>query len=93
MSAPPGSTYKDMIKIAIRSPRDKPQIRKTEVLEFRTFYGVLREMARLLRRRGVTHWVYTEPWACPAAPALTCFSARLRACPSRCSPSHSVRSP
>jgi transposase len=36
-------------------------------LEFRTFYGVLQEMARLLRRRGVTHvvmeasGVYTEP--------------------------------
>ena len=36
-------------------------------MEFRTFYGVLQEVARLLRRRGVTHvvmeasGVYTEP--------------------------------
>ena len=59
--------HKDMIKVAIRSPGDKPWTRKTEVFEFRTFYGVLQEMARELRRRGVTHvvmeasGVYTEP--------------------------------
>jgi transposase len=59
--------HKDMIKVAIRSPGDKPWTRKTEILEFRTFYGVLQEMARELRRRGVTHvvmeasGVYTEP--------------------------------
>jgi transposase len=59
--------HKDMIKVAIRSPGEKPWTRKTEVLEFRTFYGVLQEMARLLRRRGVTHvameasGVYTDP--------------------------------
>jgi transposase len=58
---------KDVIKVAIRSPGDKPWTRKTEVFEFRTFYGVLREMARELRRRGVTRvvmeasGVYTEP--------------------------------
>jgi hypothetical protein len=57
----------DMIKVAIRSPGDKPWTRTTEILEFRTFYGVLQETARLLRRRGVTHvvmedsGVYTEP--------------------------------
>jgi transposase len=56
-----------VFKVAIRSPGDKPWTRKTEIFEFRTFYGVLREMARLLRRRGVTHvvmeasGVYTEP--------------------------------
>jgi transposase len=56
-----------VFKVAIRSPGDKPWTRKTEILEFRTFYGVLQEMARLLRRRGVTHvvmeasGVYTEP--------------------------------
>src|SRR6478672_7264441 len=56
-----------MIKVAIRSPGEKPWTRKTEILEFRTFYGVLQEMARLLRRRGVTHvvmeasGVYTDP--------------------------------
>ncbi|MGH3181121.1 MAG: hypothetical protein ACRDOE_04320 [Streptosporangiaceae bacterium] len=59
--------HKDMVKVAIRSPGDKPWTRKTEIFEFRTFYGVLQEMARELRRRGVTHvvmeasGVYTEP--------------------------------
>ncbi len=59
--------HKEMIKVAVRSPGDKPWTRKTEILEFRTFYGVLQEMARELRRRGVTHvvmeasGVYTEP--------------------------------
>ncbi len=56
-----------MFKVAIRSPGDKPQPRKTEIFEYRTFYGVLQAMARELRRRGVTHvvteasGVYTEP--------------------------------
>jgi transposase len=56
-----------MIKVAIRSPGDKPWTRKTEVLEYRTFYGVLQHMAIELVRRGVTHvvmeasGVYTEP--------------------------------
>jgi hypothetical protein len=59
--------HKDMIKVAIRSPGEKPWTRKTEIFEFRTFYGVLQEVARLLRRRGVTHvameasGVYTDP--------------------------------
>src|SRR5947207_8609228 len=59
--------HKDMIKVAIRSPGDKPWTRKTEILEYRTFYGVLEQMARELRGRGVTHvvmeasGVYTEP--------------------------------
>jgi transposase len=59
--------HKDMIKVAIRSPGDKPWTRKTEILEYRTFYGVLQQMARDLRKRGVTHvvmeasGVYTEP--------------------------------
>lgn len=59
--------HKDMIKVAIRSPGEKRWARKTEILEFRTFYGVLQAMARELRRRGVTHvvmeasGVYTEP--------------------------------
>jgi transposase len=56
-----------VFKVAVRSPGDKPWTRKTEILTFRTFYGVLRAMARELRRRGVTHvvmeasGVYTEP--------------------------------
>jgi hypothetical protein len=51
----------------IRSPGEKPWTRKTEIFEYRTFYGVLQEMARDLRRRGVTHVVmeargiYTDP--------------------------------
>jgi transposase len=59
--------HKDMIKVAIRSPGARAWSRKTEILTFGTFYGVLREMARQLRRRGVTHvvmeasGVYTEP--------------------------------
>jgi len=59
--------HKDMIKVAIRSPGAKPWTRKTEILTFGTFYGVLRAMARELRQRGVTHvvmeasGVYTEP--------------------------------
>jgi transposase len=59
--------HKDMIKVAIRSPGEKPWTRKTEILEYRTFYGVLQHMAIELRRRGVTHvvmeasGVYTEP--------------------------------
>src|SRR6185437_15140384 len=59
--------HKDMIKVAIRSPGDKPWTRKTEVMEYRTFYGVLQHMAIELVRRGVTHVVmeasgiYTEP--------------------------------
>ena len=59
--------HKKMIKVAIRSPGDKPWTRKTEILTFRTFYGVLQAMARELRARCVTHVVmeasgiYTEP--------------------------------
>ena len=49
--------HKEMIKVAIRSPGEKPWTRTTEILEFRTFYGVLQEMARQLRRRDVTHVV------------------------------------
>jgi transposase len=59
--------HKQMIKVAIRSPGEKPWTRRTEILEYRTFYGVLQEMARELRRCGVTHVVmeasgiYTDP--------------------------------
>jgi transposase len=62
-----GYPAKKMIKVAVRSPGDKPWTRKTEILTFSTFYGVLRAMARELRRRGVTHvameasGVYAEP--------------------------------
>jgi len=56
-----------MIKVAVRVPGEKRGTRKTDVLEYRTFYGVLQAMARDLRKRGVTHvvmeasGVYTEP--------------------------------
>jgi transposase len=59
--------HKDMIKVAVRSPGEKPWTRKTEIFEHRTFYGVLQYMAGDLRCRGVTHvvmeasGVYTEP--------------------------------
>ena len=49
--------HKDMIKVAIRSPGEEPWTRTTGVFEFRTFYGVLQEVARDLRRRGVAHVV------------------------------------
>jgi transposase len=59
--------HKDMVKVAVRSPGARAWTRKTDILTYRTFYGVLREMARELRRRGVTHVVmeasgiYTSP--------------------------------
>jgi transposase len=59
--------HKDMVKVAVRSPGKKKWSRKTEILTFRAFYGVLEAMARELRRRGVTHvameasGVYTDP--------------------------------
>jgi transposase len=59
--------HKDMVKVAVRVPGARRGTRKTDVLEFRTFYGVLEEMGRELRRRGVTHvvmeasGVYTDP--------------------------------
>jgi transposase len=56
--------HKDMIKVAIRSPGDKPWTRKTEVLEYRTFYGVLQHMAIELVRRGVTHVVMEASGVC-----------------------------
>jgi transposase len=47
--------HRKMIKVAVRSPGDGPWARKTEILQYRTFYGVLQKMARDLRARGVTH--------------------------------------
>ena len=56
--------HKDMVKVAIRSPGEKPWTRKTEIFEFRTFYGVLQHMAAELRRRGVTHVVLEASGVC-----------------------------
>ena len=59
--------HKDMVKVAVRVPGAKRGTRKTDVLEFRTFFGVLQAMGRELRSRGVTHvvmeasGVYTDP--------------------------------
>jgi len=52
--------HKDMVKVAIRSPGDKPWTRKTEILELRKFYGVLQEMAVSVLREV------------PGRPAWTC---------------------
>ena len=49
--------HEDMVKVAVRVPGGKRGKRRTDVLEFRTFYGVRQEMGRELRRRGVTHVV------------------------------------
>src|SRR5215475_9731037 len=46
-----------MVKVAIWVPGAKRGTRKTGVLEFRPFYGVLQAMARGLRGRGVAHVV------------------------------------
>src|SRR5258708_24936858 len=59
--------HKDMIKVGVRTPGHRAWSRNSEVLEYRTFFGVLLAMAADLRRRGVTHVVmeasggYTEP--------------------------------
>jgi transposase len=53
-----------VFKVAVRSPGDKPWTRKTEVLEYRTFYGVLQHMAIELVRRGVTHVVMEASGVC-----------------------------
>ena len=41
--------HKDMIKVGIRTPGHRAWTRTSEVLEYRTFYGVLQTMARDLR--------------------------------------------
>ncbi len=59
--------HKDMIKVGVRGPGHRAWTRTSEVLEYRTFFGVLLTMAADLRQRGVTHvvmeasGVYTEP--------------------------------
>ena len=45
-----------MFKVAIRVPGAKRGTRKTDVLEFRTFYGVLEEMGRELRGAASRTW-------------------------------------
>jgi hypothetical protein len=59
--------HQNMIKVGIRTPGHRAWTRTCEVLEYRTFFGVLLTMAADLRKRGVTHVVmeasevYTEP--------------------------------
>ena len=48
--------HKDMVKVAVRVPGAERGSRKTDVLEFRTFYGVLQEMGRELRRGASRMW-------------------------------------
>jgi transposase len=58
---------KDMIKVGVRTPGHRAWTRTSEVLEYRTFDGVLLTMAAGLRKREVTRvvmeasGVYTEP--------------------------------
>jgi transposase len=56
--------HKEMIKVAIRSPGGKPWTRETQILEYRAFFGVLRQMAADLRSRGVTHVVMEAGGVC-----------------------------
>jgi transposase len=53
--APRWMTGKDVIAVAVRLPGDGPDGRAMLKRTFRTFYGVLREAARWLSSRGVTH--------------------------------------
>ena len=46
---------KDVIAVAVRVPGEGPEGRVTHKRTFTTFYGVLREAARWLTSRGVTH--------------------------------------
>ena len=46
--------HKDQVTVAVRAPGEGPGGRGTQVRKFRTFYGVLAEMARWLSRLGVT---------------------------------------
>ena len=55
---------KDMIKVGIRTPGHRAWTRTSEVLEYRTFYGVLQTMARDLRKRDITHVVMEASGVC-----------------------------
>ena len=48
--------HKDMIKVGVRTPGHRAWTRNSEVLEYRTFYGVLLTMAADLRQRGSPTW-------------------------------------
>ncbi len=58
--------HKDMIKVGVRPPGDKPWTRRSEVLQYRTSYGVLQQMAAGLRKRGVTHVVMEASGSTPS---------------------------
>jgi hypothetical protein len=60
--------HKDIVKVAIRSPGEKPWTRTSEILEFRTFYGGASgdgpraaQAGRDARGDGAQRGVYTEP--------------------------------
>lgn len=44
--------HKDQVTVAVRTPGEGPGGRRTEVRKFRTFYGVLTEMACWLATFG-----------------------------------------
>ncbi len=44
--------HKDMIKVGVRVPGHRAWTRKSEVLGYRTFFGVLLTMAAELRKRA-----------------------------------------
>lgn len=46
---------KDIIAVAVRTPGEGPDGRKTIKRTVKTFFGVLRECARWLTGQGVTH--------------------------------------
>src|SRR6201990_1566809 len=56
--------HKDMGQVGVQVPGEKRGKRKTDVLEFAAFCGVLQEMGRELRRRGVTHVVMEASGVC-----------------------------
>jgi hypothetical protein len=58
---------KDVIAVAVRMPGDSPDGRVTVKREYKTFYGVVREMALWLVSLGVTH-VTMESTGCYSMP-------------------------
>jgi hypothetical protein len=52
---------KDVVAVAVRLPGGGPDGRQTIKRTFKTFYGVLREAARWLGRRGSRMWRWRRP--------------------------------
>ena len=64
---------KDVIAVAVRRPGRGRDGRVTVKRTYKTFYGVLREMARWLASEGITHVAMeaTGVYSMPACHALT----------------------